>query len=121
MSDTSLVKNAADAQQVKRGARKEQDTREQLLADVRACLALPAFRRLCQYLIGFCQVYAPIWDPSAKIHYYAGQQSVGQELVRLLNAASPDADLEVLREGRARERLDGLANQSARTLSTTTM
>ena len=52
-------------------------------------------------------IFRSIWDPSARIHYNAGRQDAGHELMARIIAADPNRYEQMEREARARaKRLD---------------
>jgi hypothetical protein len=102
----SLVRNAADPKQVSHGDRVEARRARVFLTSLRAVLGTPDGRAVLWDLIGAAGVYRSVWDPSARIHFNAGQQDFGHMLLaRCLDA---DEDLYQLmeREGRARQRAE---------------
>lgn len=113
--DPALVRNAADPQQVRRGARVANRRRERELNDLRAVLATAEGRRVVWRLLEHCHVFASIWDPSSRIHYQAGRQDVGHYLMAEIAAADDDALLVLMRDARARERSEAMENEAART------
>lgn len=85
MSETrTLQRNAADPQQVKHAARKARMAEERLLDATRAVMDTVSGRIFVRGLLEKAGVYRSIWDPSAKIHYNAGRQDYGHELMALI-------------------------------------
>lgn len=102
-NDRAFVRNAADPRQVKQGKQKENLARRAELDDVRAVLKVPGGRRLLWRLLERCKVLASVWEPSARIHYNAGQQDVGHYILGEVTEADPEAFLEMMRESKERE------------------
>jgi hypothetical protein len=97
----SLVKNAGDPQQVKRAARVERRRQQREIDDIVAVMHSPEGRRFVAARIRICGVYGSVWEASAKIHYNAGRQDVGHQLMADIIAAAPE--LYTLMETEARE------------------
>lgn len=104
--DTSAraeVKNAADPHQVKRAAVREKDAEKLRAARLLAVLKTPDGRAFVWDTLGDCKVYESIWHPSAAIHYNAGRQDVGHELLaRVVALEGGRWYLEMQREAIAR-------------------
>lgn len=96
----NLQGNAADPQQVKYAARKEAQRAARFLDALRSVLRMPEGRIVCWELLARAGVFRSIWDPSARIHYNAGKQDYGHELLGVLLEA--DEVLYVLMEREAR-------------------
>lgn len=102
MAERAEVRNAADPAQVKRAGRKVRD-REALLTDaLRLTLLQPAGRFVLWDLLERAGIYRSIVAPSPEIHYNAGRQDFGHELLALVVAC--DEELYALMEKEARER-----------------
>jgi hypothetical protein len=104
VADPVLVQNAADAEQVERGARLQARRRAQARADLRAVLATAEGRRVLWRLLEHCGVFESIWHPSAEIHYRAGRQDVGHWLMAEISEADDEALMRMFQEARARAR-----------------
>jgi hypothetical protein len=102
-ADRADVKNAADKQQVTRAAAKERRKYAQARAAVVAVLSTVDGRAFCWSLLESARVFESIWHPSAQIHYNAGRQDFGHQLMADLIAA--DERLYQLMESEARARL----------------
>lgn len=111
------VRNAADPAQVKRAARKDRNAAAQRV--VRATRVLESYdgRAFCWDLLRAARVYESIWRPSAEIHYLAGRQDFGHELVALLLTAGDELYLQMEREGRERARIDARTTDAGHTPS----
>jgi hypothetical protein len=101
-NDRASVRNAADRDQVTRAARKDRSSQALALDAVREMLRQPAGRFVMWELIERAGVFRSIWDNSARIHYNAGRQDFGHEIIALLIQA--DEDLYLLMETEARDR-----------------
>lgn len=97
----SMVKNASDPQQVKRASRVERRREVRAHDDIIALMNTAEGRRFVWSRISKCNVFGSVWEPSAKIHYNAGRQDTGHELMADVIAASPE--LYSLMEREARE------------------
>lgn len=98
--ERSLVKNAADEKQVKGAAEKEKRGRDRELDDLAFILNDIRGRRAMWRVLGYCKAFESIWEPSAKIHYNAGQQDVGHFLLNDLMEASEDLYLLMAKEAK---------------------
>lgn len=96
------MRNAADKEQVKRAARFERNHEARKLVSARVVLEGYDGRAFCWDLLARARVFESIWHPSAEIHYLAGRQDYGHELMALLIQA--DENLYQLMEREARER-----------------
>lgn len=75
-------RNVADEKQIKNQAFKAKLARDNELNDLRTVLALPAGRRLITRLLAYTNVHGSCWRPGAEIHKRAGEQEVGQFIMR---------------------------------------
>jgi len=107
------VRNAADPQQVKRAARKERDADEQRLEAIRAVLQTPEGRRVFWDLLVRASVFESIWNPNVQIHYNAGRQDFGHQLMADLLVADEDGYDLMQREARARQRQEDRETDAA--------
>lgn len=92
--------NAANETQVRKFDRKAKDRLEQETDDLRFVMGTPAGRRVMWGLITKAGVYKTVWEPSAKIHYNAGRQDFGHELMALLLKADESLYLAMSAEAR---------------------
>lgn len=97
-----MVRNAADPQQVKRAARKEQDAATRRLENLVGVMSTEIGRAVMWDLLERAGVFRSIWHPSAEIHYRAGRQDYGHELQALILEADEDLYDLMAREARAR-------------------
>jgi hypothetical protein len=102
--DRALVRNTADPQQVRFAARKERDQAALERAAVKAVFQTLEGRFVFWGLLERAGVYKSVWHPSAAIHYNAGRQDFGHELMALLLEVDEEAYQLMEREARARLR-----------------
>lgn len=107
----SAVRNAADRDQVTRAERIERDRDDTSRRALQVVLAHPEGRMVLWDLLRRAGVYRSVWDQSSRIHYNAGRQDFGHELLALCLQA--DDRLYLLMEQEGRER----AAHEQRTLS----
>jgi hypothetical protein len=100
----ALVRNAADPQQVRFAERKEKERAGRFLDALAAILRTPAGRIVVWELLVRARIFGSIWDPSAKIHYNAGRQDFGHELLASCLDADDEAYQLMEREMRAWQR-----------------
>lgn len=104
MSDkTYQQKNAADEHQVKQARMNEKMIRERELNDLRYLLASPQGRRFLWRVMARCKTFESIWEPSAKIHFNAGQQDLGHFVMAEIVAADENAFLQMMKEAKQGE------------------
>ena len=99
------VRNPTGPPQVRAAASMEEDQHHMLLAAVQALLAQPDGRLVLWELLVRAGIYRSVWDPSARIHYNAGRQDYGHELLGLIIEADEDLYQLMEREGRERQRM----------------
>src|SRR3954471_4533470 len=99
--DRSLTGNAADRKKVERADRVQRRRESRFTDALRAVLATPTGRIVAWELLRRARVYESIWDPSSKIHYNAGRQDFGHELLAVIVEADGTLYLEMEREARA--------------------
>ena len=74
----ALVKNTADAKQVRKAAKKETYMREDEVEDMRVVLSTPAGRRTIWRYLEFCGIFKFGFDPDERHEtFVAGQRNVG--------------------------------------------
>jgi hypothetical protein len=119
MAEPTQVRNAADAGQVNRARSRDRDKAREFAANLRAVMALPYGRAVMWELISRAGVFRSVWSPNSEIHYKAGRQDYGHEL--LAELVSVDEELYQLmeREARARVRRDARATEASHTKSVT--
>ncbi len=98
MTEKALVGNAADPKQVKSAGHKERLRENEQKKDLQEVLSTVEGRRFLWAQLGKCKVYESIWESSAKIHYNAGKQDLGHQLMKDILEASPEAYLQMQKE-----------------------
>lgn len=68
------------------------------ILDLKKTLEHDYARRVLWGIIEDCNVFLSIWDPSGKIHYNAGRQDVGQNLLLKIGRADPHLLGQMMRE-----------------------
>lgn len=114
-TDRADVRNAADEKQVSRAARKDRRKDAQRLAMTLAVLGTPEGRAFCWELLEKARVFESIWHPSAAIHYNAGRQDFGHELMADLIKADERLYLQMETEARGRARRENAETDAAHT------
>jgi len=100
----ALVKNAADEKQVRHAQRKEKQRSERFEHALRAVMATPQGRVVMWELLTRAGIYRSVWEASARIHYNAGKQDYGHELLATLIDVDEAAYQLMEREMRAFDR-----------------
>ena len=77
----ALVKNAADPRQIRFAEQVEKRRQERYDQALAAVMDTPQGRIVMATLIRRAGVFKSIWHPSAEIHYNAGRQDYGHELM----------------------------------------
>lgn len=111
--DRAQVRNAADPNQVRRAARRQQRLEALEHAAVKAVMSTEAGRLVMWSLLERCGIYASVWTPSAEIHYRAGKQDMGHEIQALILEVDEDLYDLMAREARARKRQDDRATDAS--------
>lgn len=117
MADRSPTPNAGDPKKVKQADRLAKREAEKLRAATLAVLDTYAGRLFLWSELSRLGVYRSIWSPNAEIHYRAGRQDAGHELIARLTEASEELYLQMQAEAIARARastaeVDGLNTPS---------
>lgn len=99
-NNRSAVKNAADKKQVKKAKVTEDMIRDKQLNDVRVVLNTPHGRRLLWRIMEKCKTFGSVWEPSAKIHYNAGQQDLGHFLLSEVTEADEELLFQMMKENK---------------------
>lgn len=115
VSDRVAVRNAADPKQVRRAERQARDRDARLLLDVLAVMSTLPGRRVMWELLSRAGVFRSVWAQSALIHYNAGKQDFGHELMALLVKAGEDEYQQMEREARAEARREADGNEASHT------
>lgn len=98
MNQESMVKNAADSQQVNKAKRKIGNSRKDELKDIRAILKTHEGKRFVWRMLEKCKTFSSVWESSAKIHYNAGQQDIGHFLMAEIVNADENLLFEMMKE-----------------------
>lgn len=101
-------RSASDPRQVKHAERKDRQRRERFDDALRAVLAEASGRLVLWELLTRAGIYRSIWDPSARIHYNAGRQDFGHELLASILEADEEGYLLMEREQRGRARTEAV-------------
>lgn len=100
MTSESLVKNTADADQVKKAAEKEQSQRDKELSDIAFLLNERSGRRFLYRLLGECGVnklsYAG--ENVHQTNFNEGMRNVGNLFLADIMEVNPEAYITMLRE-----------------------
>ena len=115
MAERAWVKNAADPEQVKRAGRKERDREAVFLRSLKDAMTSPAVRLVMWELLSRARVFGSIYHASALIHYNAGRQDFGHELMAACLEADEELYLLMEREARARAKREAHEIDAAHT------
>lgn len=96
----SLVKNAADPEQIKKAENRILNGRDREIKDLQDVLSSPCGRRFIWRLLSHCKTFETIWEPSARIHYNAGIQDIGHFIMAEVVAADESAFLAMMTENK---------------------
>jgi hypothetical protein len=108
MSDQKArVRNAADAEQVRRAEREDRLDAKMEIEDIKVVLSTENGRRFIWKLLDHCNVFRSIWESSSKIHYYAGMQDVGHFIMSEITAADQDSFITMMNEAKRRDERNG--------------
>ena len=94
----SLVRNAADAQQVEDAKQKVESKNDQRLNDIREVLGTRRGRRFFWRYLEICGVYKTSNADQHQIFFNEGMRNIGLQLLADLNEAAPESYLIMLRE-----------------------
>lgn len=100
MEERSLVKNAADKEQVKKAGSKAERIREQELNDIRFLLSREQGRRFLWRYLEICGVYRSSFTGNSQTFFNEGERNVGLKLLDDIMEAAPDAYLVMLKENK---------------------
>lgn len=95
---TSLVKNAADPEQVQKAKEKSESFNDRRLNDVREVLNTVRGRRFFWRYLEICGVFKTSNADASQIFFNEGMRNIGLQLLADVNEASPEAYLLMLRE-----------------------
>lgn len=94
------VANASSEEGVAEAEIKEMRARRIELDDLRFLLSDRQGRRFLWRLLERCRAFSSVWEPSARIHYNAGQQDLGHYLIAEIMQANEDAFLKMMKEAK---------------------
>ena len=77
-----MNRNVSDPDLVREGGRKAKLVRDKHLTNLKVVVSTPEGRAYVWGLLERTSVFQSIWESSARIHYLAGQQDVGQDIWR---------------------------------------
>lgn len=101
--DTPLVRNAADKGQRDRADKVERRRLREDVDALRAVMATEPGRRFMWWELSRCGIFKSVWENSARIHYNAGRQDTGHELLAMLVKHCPTQYLAMEAEARTRQ------------------
>lgn len=114
---TGLTRNAAQGQDVKNARRLERRREERNRQYLYAVMNTAAGRAFVWSWIGRLGVFGSIWEANARIHYNAGRQDAGHELMAAVIDVAPDLWQLMETEARQqakRDEAEVVATQTAR-------
>jgi hypothetical protein len=115
VADDPLVENAADEEQVKRGADTERARLKRERHELRMVLKTDIGRRVLFRFLRHCGVFNTVLGPDAQITAFnAGRQDVGHWLMAVIEKADDAALYTMMSEHRAQEKADAEANAASR-------
>ena len=94
----SIQGNAADPAAIRAAGRLEDEDERTENQDMTLVLSSAAGRRVLWRILKECKMLEAIWDPSVRMHFYAGRQDVGFGVVAMITRAQPSAWLDMQRE-----------------------
>lgn len=116
MAQRPYQRNAADPRQIRFAARKAKQREARFQTALRAVLQTIEGRIVMTELLQRAGVNRSVWDPSARIHYNAGRQDYGHELMATILEVDEQAFLRMQAEHRAwlkQEEREVAAHQTA--------
>jgi hypothetical protein len=115
MNDRADVRNAADPEQVNRARRKDRDRVRVFSGNLRAVMQTDYGRAVMWELVERAGVYRSVWSPNSEIHYKAGRQDYGHELLAEIIEADEGLYMTMEREARERARREARGTDAAHT------
>lgn len=109
------TRNAGDIGDVRRADRAAKRARERELTVTRAVLATVDGREFLRNQLEVLGVFRSIWRANAEIHYLAGRQDAGHELMALLTEADEAAYLQMETEARERRKRADIETEAGHT------
>lgn len=97
------IRNASDEGQVRDAGRRARLAREKHLTDFKTVLSTREGRRYIWSLLCKCGCFKSIWEQSAKIHYNAGQQDIGLEILAEMKSIDSELFAKMFLEAKAEE------------------
>jgi hypothetical protein len=98
MTTPSLVKNAADPEQVEGAKQRAESLNDRRLNDIREVLNTRRGRRFFWRYLEICGVYKTSNADQHQIFFNEGMRNIGLQLLADLNEAAPEVYLIMLRE-----------------------
>ena len=98
MTTQSLIKHAADPEQVERAKQKAESLNDRRLNDIREVLNTRRGRRFFWRYLEICGVYKTSNADQHQIFFNEGMRNIGLQLLADLNEAAPEVYLIMLRE-----------------------
>lgn len=96
----------SDEAGVERAAKAAELRNQRYLEAFRKVLGTPEGRTFIWSLLMVTRVFDSVWDQSSRIHYLAGRQELGQDILRIVLDLSPEAFLLMKQEATEEERQD---------------
>ena len=119
MADRAYVRNAADAKQVARAGRMEQRRQAAFEGALLSVMRTREGRLVMWQLIANAGVFQSIAANNPTIHYNAGRQDFGHDLMKLLRRVDDDLYDQMGREARQLERYQDREVEAAHTAPAT--
>lgn len=117
MAEHALTANAGNPRAVKHAGRVEERERQQLAAVTLETMGTYAGRMFCRLMLERLGVFRSIWSPNAEIHYRAGRQDAGHELMALLLETSEELYLTMEQEALTRAKKQRTETEAMNTQS----
>lgn len=102
MKDRQLTANAADAKSVRTAERLERRRAARFRDALASVMNTPTGRAVMWGLLERAGIYRSVWDNSSRIHYNAGRQDFGHEILAALVALDDKSELYLTMEREAR-------------------
>lgn len=106
VSNDALVKNAADAKQVKRAGTTEKLRRQRELEDLRFIMDHPQGRRHVWLQLTRCKIFETSFTGNNTTFFNEGQRNIGLMLLADINEVCPEAYLVMLKEAKQQDEVD---------------
>jgi len=100
MPTPSLVKNAADVEQVNTAAQKSESRQDRDANDVREVMNSVRGRRFIWNKLAFCGLYKTSYAGEHEIFYNEGMRNIGLKILADVSEACPEAYLLMQKENR---------------------